>query len=179
MGEEQIQNETDPSLTGNAQSQSTSPASDTPEVSEKPLEHKEQNILQKIIVLLLYLTPIGYILRFIKLDNSNGANGLHIDWDMGKQVNVFVKPDPTFNDRLIWLSSGILLVSQTLLILRFTSDKNDLFGAYAILAMLFGSVNLMCGLFPKFPWNNRKYKISPFEIFYLALGFAVVAIFFS
>ena len=109
---------------------------------------------QKVIVRLLYLTPVGYLLSTLLLLQGEKTKGIYIDLKRYSPISVSVKQYPTFNERLNWFINSIFLLVEgwTVLVKQIAGDIG---GAFALTACIFGLVSLVSAIFPNIPWNKK------------------------
>lgn len=117
-----------------------------------------KQLLEKIGLTLLYLTPVGYILRLISLQTGNSTPGVFVEMSKHKPIIVVVKNNPTIGDRFHWLVNGVFLITQAFVII-----KNELGaswgGTYAYVALIFGITNAVAAFFPSLNWNKKTGNI--------------------
>lgn len=111
---------------------------------------------QKIVVGLLYLTPVGFMLTSTSLLEGKNTSGIHVSLGVSSPARATVKPNPTIKDRVIWFGSGVILLVEACFI-AVNEIGEDFGGAYAMIAFIFGVVSLISSLFPRFPWNRRLF----------------------
>ncbi len=109
--------------------------------------------LKKILIQLLYLTPIGYLLKLFKLQTGEYTPGLYIELSRDYPILAYIKNNPTYNERINWLVNGFLLLLQGVFII-IKNFGEDLGFTYAWIALIFGIVSTISSVFPKFNWNN-------------------------
>lgn len=113
---------------------------------------------QRILIKLLYLTPIGYILGMLSLLEGKSHRGLKIIPFPKDIPIVSVEGKPSFQDRVSWFTNGVILIFQGWFALQFLLKYGvleEFISWYGALAFLFGFITLVSTLFPKFPWNKR------------------------
>jgi len=112
------------------------------------------NWIQIIILRLIYLTPFGYILKALSLQQKSKDSGVYVQLNQYLPMRAEVKKNPTINERLNWFVNGVaMLVQGYFVILK--EIGGDLGGTYAIIAIIFGGVNLISAIFPKISWNKN------------------------
>lgn len=115
--------------------------------------------LRKIIVSFLYLTPVGYLLSLFNLISGEATPGVYVYLPSDELVRVFIKKNPTVNDRANWfLNGGFLIIQAAALIHRNLGGKWG--GTYAWMAVVFGVVNSVSAIFPTFNWNGKVLGVS-------------------
>lgn len=131
-----------------------------------------KKVLQKIAQLILFTTPLGYVLGLFHILNNNYISGVYIQVSYESPLDVFVKNSPLPSERFRWITYGVTLLVQgfTILLLKadFHLEIESLVVGYILLSLVYGFVNLVSGIFPQFPWNERPFKFSVFEIILFA-----------
>lgn len=118
-----------------------------------------KKLWQKILLRLLYLTPIGYILSFVSLTEGEKVSGISVTLERYSPIKATVKTSPTLNDRLNWfINSLILLIQGWFIIIRDRNTVSDFGGGYAMASIIFGLVCLISALFPHIQWNREIFK---------------------
>lgn len=140
-----------------------------------------KRIAREIILLILFATPLGYLLALIKVLEVRPGDAVTIQMDGNKPLNVYVNYSSLLSERFRWITHGILLLAQATIALIFESHiKHDillkLIWADVWLSILLGFTTLISGVFPNFPWNKRPFGISIFEIFFFVSMFLVFGI---
>lgn len=120
-------------------------------------------LIKKIIVFLLYLTPIGYFLRCCEIVSGKGIKGLQIDlYSRHKPVNR-TSSHITLEGRLEWLISGAFLLFQSIFIAwnNYISNMNNIDSEfskwamiYALHAFVFGWIGIISAFSPKYDWKK-------------------------
>jgi MFS family permease len=121
-------------------------------------------VFQKVILTLLYLTPIGYFLRMIDLQTGYESSGIYVRLPYRAPLHAFVKQNPLFTERVQWIFNGVFLLLQAFFVVW--KQLGDEFGAaYAWLAAIFGVVSIISAFSPKFDWNKKlvTLRITYFE----------------
>ncbi len=119
----------------------------------------------KILLTLLYLTPIGYVLSILDLYSGEKTPGVYV-YLSGDQPNkpmqVFVKKNPLVLERVHWFINGISLILQAFTVVYKNIGGN--WGLYYVwVASIFGFVNLISSFLPTFNWNGgiiKSVKVS-------------------
>lgn len=107
----------------------------------------------------LYLTPVGYLLSLFNLISGEATPGVYVYLPRDELVRVFIKKNPTVNDRVNWFVNGELMIIQAATLLhRNLGGKWG--GAYAWVATIFGVVSAVSAIFPSFNWNGKLFGVS-------------------
>jgi hypothetical protein len=69
-------------------------------------------ILKKLLIKLLYLTPIGYVLSLFSLFEGDATPGVYIQMSEHMPIKAYVSKNPHISDRASWLFNGALLILQ-------------------------------------------------------------------
>lgn len=115
--------------------------------------------MQRILIRLLYLTPLGYLLNSLYLLSGNQTKGLKVYLNRYSPITAKVKDKPSFSERVNWLANSIVLFTQGWFVIQHGLG-GSLGGAYAITAYIFGGVSIISAVFPKVRWNKSFFKIS-------------------
>lgn len=130
--------------------------------------------LQQIFLYLLYLTPLGYFLSLTKLMDPKYSQGVFVQIDEKKPMYVFVKANPTVSDRFHWFTNGVALTWQSYWVATRFYDI-EIVAGYAVFAIIFGIVNIVTAIFPRFPWNSQSKIMSIIIIILILAVFGFVA----
>jgi len=125
-----------------------------------------RKILNEIVITLLYLTPIGYLLSLLKLYSGERTPGVYVYLPRDKPIQVFVKDNPVFTDRIHWFINGASLLIQAFLIIQ-KNLGGDWGHTYAWIASIFGVVNAVSAFFPTFNWNGNLFKAIKIPIIWI------------
>lgn len=90
------------------------------------------------------------------------TSGVYVNLPKHRSPQVFVKANPTFFDRVKWISAGSFLIFQAYFIV-IKKMGGDLGGLYAWMAVVFGIITLTSALKPDFKWKfvlNKSITIS-------------------
>lgn len=134
-----------------------------------------KSIIQEIFLRLLYLTPTGYLLSLLTLQTGKQTPGVYITLQRYTPILAYIKPNPLILDRVQWLFNGISLILQALVV--FSQKFGNIFSVYGWIALLYGIVNFISAVFPKFDWNKKLgvLRVTIIEILMLVLlGASVV-----
>lgn len=113
---------------------------------------------QRILIRVLYMTPIGYILGLFSFLDGGNLQGLKIVPFRKDVPIVTMKENPSLKDRLTWFINGVLLFIQGWFTVEFLLKNRILeqfTSWYAVLAFLFGFIAIFSAIFPRFPWNKK------------------------
>lgn len=113
-------------------------------------------VRKRIFLILLYLTPFGYIIDLLQLLSGKKTTGITLKIGPKTPVSARVNKKFTGKDRLNWFFQGLFLLSQALYIFT-RKEISDISGAYGLMCLVFGSVSLISGIFPKMNWNRNVY----------------------
>lgn len=109
---------------------------------------------QKIVLRLLYLTPLGYFLSTLSLLQGEKFKGIQIDLKRYSPINVQVVKNPTTKERCNWFINGIFLLIEGWFVL-IKEIAGDIGGGFVLVAFIFGFISLISAIFPRFPWNKK------------------------
>lgn len=135
------------------------------------MNKKLSDNLSKILVRLIYLTPIGICINLFYLFLGKRLPGILI-----RDSLVFIKENPTIEDRIGWFMNGVFILVEGWYLLKIFSYYfgdtmiNTAMGMME-LVFLFGLtafVAFVSCFYPRFPWNK------PISLFY---GLIIIFIF--
>lgn len=109
---------------------------------------------QRVIIRLLYLTPIGYLLSIVSFLQGETIKGIAVDLKRYSPIRVNVKQYPKHAERFAWLVNSIFLFAEGWIVLT-NQIAGTVGGAFALMAFLFGGVSVVSAIFPRFPWNKE------------------------
>lgn len=125
---------------------------------------KLSDILLKIFLRILYLTPIGIFINFFYLSRGERVPGILI-----KNGLIFVKENPTIAARIGWFINGVFISVEGWYFARITNYDGflPLFGLVAFIAFI------AC-FYPRLNWNN----ISTLSGLIIISIFVLIALYF-
>lgn len=111
---------------------------------------------QKLILRLLYLTPIGYLLSLLFLMKGERTPGIYVVLERYSPVSAKVKKNPTFFERINWFINGFFLLTEAWLAFKYAPESGleEWVGSFAFVAFIFGAVSLVSAIFPRISWNR-------------------------
>lgn len=134
---------------------------------------------------ILFATPIGYLLALLKIIDGDASPGVYIQaFEERTPFTVNVKINPNFNDRLTWIADGIILLVQAFFAYKAKSNITnetvlEILMGYMWISITFGFIVLVSGVFPNFPWNNRRYLISIGDLVAVIFGLGSAFLIFN
>ena len=111
-------------------------------------------IINAILLRLLYLTPIGYLISLFNLQLGNYTPGVFVRLSREYPIKAIIKSNPTYNDKRTWISNGLFLLIQAVVVVV-NKAGGGLGLTYAWIASIFGLVSLVSAINPKFQWNRK------------------------
>lgn len=137
-----------------------------------------KEFLKKIGLQLIYMTPIGYLINFSKLQIGEYVPGIYIELSPDYPIKATVKENPSLKERFNWFFNGFILISQSLFL---ASDKfwdkimtvlysQDIWSivvfTYIGTGLIYGILCILTPIFPTFNWNKSIFfgKITILEI---------------
>ncbi len=111
-------------------------------------------LFQKILLRLLYLTPVGYILSTLELLTGERTKGIFIDLRRYSPIKSKIKQNPRPDERINWLINGIFLIFESWFVVT-NQIGDDIGGGFAFVALVFGIVSIISAIFPNVSWNKK------------------------
>jgi hypothetical protein len=113
-----------------------------------------KKIAKKIIITLLFLTPIGYLMKLFNILSGEVTPGVYLSLETDEPIEAVIKKNPQVHDRIQWFINGVVLLIQSIYV--FSIDIFDeIGGSYAWIAFLYATINIISALFPKLDWNKK------------------------
>ncbi len=114
-----------------------------------------KKFLWKIIVRLIYLTPIGHILSLLALLFIQKKQGVNVQLSKNSPIRANVKENPTTTERINWFINGLVIFSESYFLIANKWTDVDFIGAVVFVFVISALVNVVAAIFPSAKFNKE------------------------
>lgn len=124
-----------------------------------------KKFLWKLIVRLIYLTPIGHILSLLTFLVAQKKEGIDIRLSKYSPIRANIKENPTTTERINWFINGLFIFFESYFLITKGWTNNDYIGAIVFISVISALVNLIAAIFPRTQFNKELVPEKHFSIF--------------
>lgn len=114
-----------------------------------------KKFLWRLVVRLIYLTPIGHILSLLTFLAVQKKEGVNVQLSKYSPIRANIKENPTTTERINWFINGLAILFESYFLIAKGWIDVDFVGAIVFVSVISALVNMVAAIFPNAKFDKE------------------------